>query len=456
MRPLKMQLILIFMVLSNVLIAQKYGLGDIDKQLFEKYRVPELNIKSSTLRLGYNFNAYSHQYKDNENYDRISESMNLNLLSDILYNYESELKSFGINGFLRLHGRNSFSKNDDGRWFGKQKEFEKAYSYKLNLNTFSKSYFNQSGFNYGHKFHADINVSKSENEIKREIDPGKYTNSSKRQNISASLGIGFGKIRNVTPLVEAIRYQNRLLDLNLIDNKLPSQTLLALSQELSKRQSYNLVFDRPDKYFWGNVENLLNDNNVSLSRLNQYASSYLREIENELKFMRYEGTELNFYLGGNYIKDEWDPNGDNKYVEEILLLTSNLQFRNSFQLSLYSQLSNTVNLEAGTNIIANPQVKQQYSLSHQISYSNELTDRFLFEVSNYSLLVYKNRKEQERVFDNITRISGSYFIEDQVRLTLDYFWNYESYEDSPINSEVFRSQQDLRLSIIYSLFSNIY
>lgn len=172
--------------------------------------------------------------------------------------------------------------------------------------------------------------------------------------------------------------------------------------------------------------------------------------------MRYEGTELSLYFGGNYSKNEWDPSGNDKYIEEILLLTSNLQFRNSYQLSLCSQLYNELNLEAGTNIISEPDVKQQYSASHTISYSHELTDRFLFEFNNYATLVYRNRKDQEKAFENMTRISGSYFVEDKVKLTLAYFWNYESTENRPEYLEVFSSQQDLQLSLTYSLFSNIY
>ena len=96
-------------------------------------------------------------------------------------------------------------------------------------------------------------------------------------------------MRNVTPVASAIRFQERLKQVNMLNSDLSDNTIEDLAQQFYKQPYYSIVHERPDKYFWQDVEKTLPNDGVSLKDLNMYADAYLRESVNEVRFFRNEG-----------------------------------------------------------------------------------------------------------------------------------------------------------------------
>jgi len=67
--------------------------------------------------------------------------------------------------------------------------------------------------------------------------------------LSPYIGIGVGRIRDVTPIFMALRMNERLKALGW-EEGLPADRVQRIAQTIAKRNGYISVHDRSDKYFW--------------------------------------------------------------------------------------------------------------------------------------------------------------------------------------------------------------
>ena len=254
-----------------------------------------------------------------------------------------------------------------------------------------------------------------------------YTGS-KLQSYNFSIGTGFGKLRNVTPVVSAIRFQERLKQLNLIKADLPDNVIENLARQFSRRVYYFQVHNRAEKYFWKDIENTLTNNGISLDGLNMFADAYLRESINELRFLREEGfmTGLNFQF--NY-QNMYNAFRNDKHLQEQFYTFANIYFNYSHQLNLNSEIFAKVSFTGGPNVLKNPSVKQQYYFTSEIGYNYELTDRLVAAFDESFSLTFQNSSVQQKILSNQLSLSLNYFIEDNLSFNAFYTWYYIRYKD---------------------------
>jgi hypothetical protein len=146
-----------------------------------------------------------------------------------------------------------------------------------------------------------------------------------------SLGIGFGKIRDVSPVFRALRLRERVEALNkgltLSENQIRS-----LADKFALYPQYVNIYDRYEKYFWGELAPILGSEfeNFSIPE-----NLYLSEIMQE-SIKRFQGYELNlgFTVIYNYI---WFD--DYKGFSLTTNFSSNLDYFIENNFSLYYQLS---------------------------------------------------------------------------------------------------------------------
>jgi hypothetical protein len=255
------------------------------------------------------------------------------------------------------------------------------------------------------------------------------------QNYDISIGIGWGKIRDVTPVVSAIRLQERLKQLNLLNNDLSENTIEDLSEQFSKSIYYSQVHDRADKFFWQEIEKTLLNDGVSLAGLNQYGSSYLREIPNEIRFLRNEGIMTGFNIMINYDNDYYT--NDGIFDPEHLNILGNVYLNLSHQLNLNSQVRFSLSLSGGPNAIKDSYYRQKYIIQSTIGYDYEITDKIVTSVSDAFNCAFQNNSASYYSIDSKTltnnfSLSINYFIEDNLSLNASYMWNYN---DSRTNDE---------------------
>lgn len=454
MRLFNLFLLFIIIVLSNVLIAQKYGLGDVDKAIFEKYRVPEIIFQNLFIdgNMLWNYNSDQFARKDYNSLDKINSNVGLMLNPVYKYVRESEDIQISIGSQIRLSG----SKSNNERQLIDSEAYEKnsheSFQYQLRLIPKIKKYLGDSDLFYCANGEFSLVYDFTEIERKNQhYENYDYSNMSKRnrQSYLIQLGLGIGRLRNITPLIEAIRLRNRLELLTSKTDKINDDVLLSLAKSISKRSAYNEVYDRADKYYWQEIQETLNKRDINLNGLNQYASSYLREVFDELKFMRYEGTSLSALMKINYNKSWYEQNSKDEVWREQFFVGGGFEFTSYNSLSLNSQFYIQALLSGSTNATNNPNIRQKYSLELNTKYFHELTDRFLIMFSNsfeYNIL---NSYEALKDIKNVFTVDFDYFLEDELTINTGYNWSHSFKKDIYVPSDYTRNNHGINIGFTY-------
>ena len=105
------------------------------------------------------------------------------------------------------------------------------------------------------------------------------------------VGFGFGRIRNVTPVIRALRLKERYDALNKL-SEFNNQDILSAADQFTRFEGYQRNYDRPEKYFWGDLDDKLSTN---LSNLGNFDFLYLTDVLDEALGTRQEGWEV---IGG--------------------------------------------------------------------------------------------------------------------------------------------------------------
>ncbi|HKJ68435.1 MAG TPA: hypothetical protein VKA68_10805 [bacterium] len=114
-----------------------------------------------------------------------------------------------------------------------------------------------------------------------------------RSNVaSPSLGIGVGRIRNVTPAIRALRFNERLRSLSRELN-LSATEIREVAHIIATFRGYNSVFDRPDKYFWQDFYSQISSLEGALSAFDYF---YLNDTFLENLGQRLEGWDARLKL----------------------------------------------------------------------------------------------------------------------------------------------------------------
>ena len=415
---------------SSQASAQSYGLDNADPALFTKFRIPDTDLHSLALSSSFSYNGgkSSIQYYPNgQNSDNLSSNLHFYLSPQYYLLKESDDRYLAVNvnasgnygqAYNGSEGTgippNSYSKNHSEATVLDASETYRNYLQRGDM-------FCSLGSNAQGNFSEQYDDNRTSDSTRAVVYAG-----SKQQSYSVTIGIGWGKMRNVTPVVSAIRFQERLKQLNLLKNDLSETAIEDLAQQFYREGYFSNVHVRPDKYFWQDVQNTLSRDGVSLDGLNQYADSYIREVPGELRFMRNEGLVggVNFQM--SYVNDYTsDPISVNRIAEELLAQGS-AYVEYSHQLNLDSQVDFNLSLTGGPDLTKNAWVRQSYQVNASADYDYELTDRLVTSINESFGLTFQDRNEQQRYITNNASLLINYFVEDNVYLIASYSWYYSN------------------------------
>lgn len=104
--------------------------------------------------------------------------------------------------------------------------------------------------------------------------------------VRTQVGVGVGRVRDVTPVVQALRVDERLRAVG--DDGLSDEEVQVAAQQLAQRFGYTSVYDRPNKYFWGRFFDRLG-RRAGLSSLETF---YVAEVLREPLGRRRQGADL--------------------------------------------------------------------------------------------------------------------------------------------------------------------
>jgi hypothetical protein len=103
---------------------------------------------------------------------------------------------------------------------------------------------------------------------------------------SFALAVGIGRIRDVNPVIHALRFRERFAELGLAPELTDAQ-VQEVAGLFSQYSGYDFIYDRQDKYFWDTLYKT-----VGVEALTPFQMYYLRESFGESIGYRREGWQL--------------------------------------------------------------------------------------------------------------------------------------------------------------------
>ena len=419
---------LLFFVSSGMVNAQKYGLGNTDPSVFTKFRIPETDLSkiwfNTDLYLNTDKMDYSHIVQQfSSKYSSYNSLFRYDLTPNYYLLRESEDNYFLLNTSLSGAYNKSYFEGQTDNNSQKTTTRNRDYSTDLSLIFTDNNYINHSDLFYSLGSNIRVDMADEQDEFNADLTSNTYYGN-KQQNYSFSIGMGIGKQRNVTPVVSAIRFQERLKQLNMLNGDLSEKAIEDLAQQFYKQTYYSSIHERPDKYFWQDIEKTLTQDGVALKDLNMYADAYLRESVNEVRFLRSEALMAGLNLRAQYQNQYTASTGSGFHISEQFLTLGEAYFIYSHQLNLNSQLNIGMTINGGPNITKHPIERQQYLIAGNAGYHYELTDRLVASLNNAFNLQFMNYDKEEKFLSNILGFTLRYFIEDNLSLNANYQWSY--------------------------------
>jgi len=293
-------------------------------------------------------------------------------------------------------------------------------------------------------------------------------NDIKLQNYEFELGIGSGKIRDVTSVITALRFEERLKQVNLLGTSLTDDQISALAQHFSLFSYYNSTYDRPGKYFWNDMKKKLEEYGLNLSQSSLHSQFYVYESLNELKFRRNEGSKISggfilkfqkvaereYYSSDSYYFPTDKPDNSTRISgssSEAILPGLKAQAQGSKQLSLYSQVGYGIKLESHINVSEFKSPNNYHQLSGSFNYDHEITDRIVYDFSNnFDYVITNFENSSVDILSNVLENKLTIFIEDQIGLQFDYNFIYrQTLDDVDISPDLYYRDHTFSLGLTY-------
>lgn len=258
-----------------------------DIQSLVEYRLPDWGYSNFWMDL--NYRGVLSDNKNESEYGELQETSSTNDLTlNPHYNLyrESEARKFELNSSLYLNFQDR-----DQKWEGIYDSSENPRNRletRVQADFLHRKYFSDDLFLHGSgDFSARL--------IRRhgdQFEEGEKI-SERRRFVHAlearpEIGIGFGRIRNVTPIIRAVRLDERLRSLQQ-GSGLTRQQLLNGAEQFTRFNGYQRRYDRSQKYFWRDMSTATGG---SLSGLDTFDTMYLTDVLDENLGSRLEGWEV--------------------------------------------------------------------------------------------------------------------------------------------------------------------
>lgn len=408
------------------------------------YRLPTWGYR--TLTFDFSFSGSRDYQEFNNGLQKSNKSMSLALHFNPAYvfYYESEKNISNIN--IRISGSNNHinEKNDY-----KNRTHEYKYDYMIAIYSASfqtkhyitnQSFFSISGESSGDYRERDSETINSGNDIQNTSEWSGYLN--RNYNSDVKMGFGFGRVRNVAPVIRALRLNERLAAVEK-DRTINADEVQEIARTIAKNSGYQSVYQRESKYFWNDVFKPI----AKLDPLTPFEVLYFSEIISETIGSRYEGWDA--AAGLDFIYDYYK---ESEKCEKMLGAFTQARFFHNISLSKqislkatfewYKPLINKENFPATMNIDLN--CNYLWCLADRVLWNSSITFKYCneknSEISPESKLIFTN---------TLFQTSLSYFIEDNLSFSTSINWNLNYYDQTSNTSNKYISRLSSNMGLTY-------
>lgn len=238
----------------------------------------------------------------------------------------------------------------------------------------------------------------------------------RRINFSPRFGFGFGRIRNVGPVIRALRLRERARALN-VSLDFTNEDIQSAADQFTRYQGYLETYDRPQKYFWGDM----NDATAAdLGSLDAFDMLYLTDVLNEAIGTRLEGWEVTGGAVFNYSSrlDRTEDDGLTRNFrsrKEAGAFISGRWYKNTSlinQFGAFGDVTLTYPIDPQDSLLPDETPQRRASLLLGVSWLYNITDRMLLQTS---LTNFYNRTKVENNSLPLTYSEWS----DQLQLSMN-------------------------------------
>jgi hypothetical protein len=256
-----------------------------------------------------------------------------------------------------------------------------------------------------------------------------------------SIGLGRGHQRNVVPLLRAKRISERLRALGR--DPLSDREVERLAEVIAQRGGYSVVFDRPDRRFWGPVFEILEAGRPFTA----YEVLYLTDVMLEDIGQRIEGGRIE--LSTSWWSETFSENSSNNRVNLDYSWYHNYGL--DYQLGLY--------LRGLWSWDQNPGRDARFgSLSLGLEHLWVVADRILWSNLLNSLLQYRGYADGSKLSKELSAHFTSrfiFYVEDRWSIVPELSTR-ENWYDSAGRSNWNRWSWNLRVSMNYRFGSGLF
>ena len=229
---------------------------------------------------------------------------------------------------------------------------------------------------------------------------------------NANIGIGIGRIRNVTPVIRALRFRERVQSLAKgLD--ISEAQLQDLAHVIAQNSGYYSIYDRSDKYFWSDIFDLVPHVRPAITN---YEYHYLCDMMDEVIGTRYAGWDA---VAGIQFRERH--NYHNRPLADDRFLGLYIDVRYYKNIDLKQQVGITGNLYSAANLREDLFKRTDGYAKVQLSYLNSLADRFLL-TANLNFSIYTGNVQSHYLGSiweqrHSAQINLTYFIENHLQLS---------------------------------------
>ena len=472
--------LILILILSQFTKAQN-SIGFSDSTDFEyliNYRLPKWGysnffisssgVNISGIRESSDFQNYTLNSNGQSIFNR--DNITLNIRPRFELYKESENRVIDLNtalSFYTLINRHRTEMNGEQNnilEFADRKSVTTNYGNNLNLQISLSEYIIDDFYLIG-DIRSDLQYTKqNENSRFRDFPNTSLSQLTRRIKFEPSFGLGFGRIRNVTPILRSLRLNERFEVLNY--PSFSQDQIAIVGEQFTKVEGYERTYDRFPKYFWGDMNSLLEN---KLDQVSAFDLFYLNDVFNENLGSRFEGYQIYTLITYDYYnylyrdsQQGWDSEIDSRRLSinrSTSISVNGKWFKN---INLENQFSLELNSNFGFPLEREDNIKWDNWSRVQISWLRVISDRLVttsYLRSDYSYAKSKvaqdaiNKTSQNRLNSSLT-----YFIENKLAISTGLGIRYEYQEN---NSETLHQVRDkyswtLNAGIKYFFNRNLY
>lgn len=431
---MKKELLVLLLLISVAICAFEPGLSDQDIHFIHDYRLPAWGYK------GFGFNisgsGYNKGYEAGDFYRHEQYSVYLDPSFDMRNESENDITKLEFN----LNASYNYFRNP-GYYRGS--DISRSVNLQPSFSMAKKKYKDSTKYTH---FEALVNY----NYVFRNDDYNNswYSNSEvndRTLDTAFLAGFGSGMVRDVTPVIRALRFKQRYNSLG--KGSLTDQEISKLAEVMAMYPGYSYVYDRSGKEFWNSAFNSLGNKAVGL---NGYETFFITEAMQEEVGKRLEGSEFNLNL--QYSRTDFNANGN--YYDLVLAY-----FGPVLQAKLYSNVS--IGHQVGMELIAgiyfpSSDIKPFDSMNlSKLSHSQliTITDRLLynfngvFTVQKTTYAYDTNSGIAFEIFNDF-----SFYIENNLSLSLSLDYLYQKFEHGTFTDDDYYNYNQNYYNGLYTEF----